>query len=177
MTELYNGLEFQKEYKTKKTMFIVWLVTLGVYLGICAFVLLIYIDMPYGTRWEPFIISNIALSALFWGATLFFYSTKYSRLKRYVKLLGFVQSGIKENSTGQFLRFDDEIEVKEGVEFYKMITKEWNERKQEYFERKVLVDREIKKPDIPEGSRLKYVTQGNILIKYALIGERREKNE
>lgn len=177
MTKLYTGQEYQKEFKTKKTMLIVWLVMLGVYLGLSLFILFVFIDMPYGTRWEPFIISNIALSTLFWGFTLFFHSTKYFRLKRYVKMLGFLQSGIKESYIGQFLRFDDDIEVKEGVEFYKMITKEWNEKKQEYFERKVLIDREIDKPQIPEGSRVKYVTQGNILIKYAVLGEGQVKDK
>lgn len=85
-------------------------------------------------------------------------------------MLEYLNIGIKENHLGQFVRYDDVIDVKDGVEFYKMILKEWNERKQEYYDRKVLIDNEIIKPAINKGDRLKYVTQGNILLKYKILG-------
>ena len=97
------------------------------------------------------------------------YNSKYNRLRKYVNILGYLRIGLKEQYSGQFLRIDEQIEVKDGVDFYKMITKEWNERKQEYFERKVLIDNEKPKPIIPENARVRYITQGNILIKYKVL--------
>jgi hypothetical protein len=170
MTELYTGEEFKREYAAKKKALTIWLILLGVYLAISAAILIAFCLLPYGTLQTPFIVSDIALSTVFWGLTLFFYSTKYYRLKKYVKMLEYLNIGIKENHLGQFVRYDDVIDVKDGVEFYKMILKEWNERKQEYYDRKVLIDNEIIKPAINKGDRLKYVTQGNILLKYKILG-------
>ncbi|MDD4003185.1 MAG: hypothetical protein PHE12_03230 [Clostridia bacterium] len=170
MTELYTGEELLRERALKKKMLIIWLIIFGIYLLISAAILTAFCLLPYGTLKTPFIVSDIAISTIFWGLTLYFYSTKYYRLKKYVKMLEYLNIGIKENHLGQFTRYDDVIDVKDGVEFYKMILKEWNERKQEYYDRKVLIDNEIIKPAFNKGDRLKYVTQGNILLKYKIFG-------
>ncbi len=169
MTEIYTGKEYDAEFKVKKRMLTVWLIMLSVYAVICVFVTVSFAVLPYGTSKTVFISINIILSSLFWGYSLLFFSNKFYRLRKYVRMLNYLRTGLKESYGGQFLRFEEEIEVKEGVDFYKMITKEWNERKQEYFERKVLIDNEKPKPDIPEGARIRYVTQGNILIKYKIV--------
>ena len=170
MTEIYTGQEYDAEFKIKKRMFTVWLIMLAVYIAVSVFILVSFVILPYGTKNTVFITSNVALSTLFWGYSLLFFSTKFYRLRKYVKMLGYLRTGIKENYNGEFLRFESNIEVKEGVEFYTMISKEWNQRKQEFFERKVLIDNEKSKPDIAEGARIRYVTQGNILIKYKVLG-------
>jgi hypothetical protein len=175
MIEIYTGQEYEAELKVKKRLFSIWLTLFIIYAAICITLAVIFSLLPYGTRKTPFITVNIALSSLFWGFSLLFFNTKYYRLRKYVKMLEYLITGLKDNYSGQFLRYDDTVEVKDGVEFYKMITKEWNQRKQEYFERKVLIDKEKPKPQIPENAYVKYVTQGNILIKYKII--RQDQNE
>lgn len=169
MTDLYTGQEYEAEYKIKKKMLIIWYIMLAVYLIISVIILISFTSLPYGTKKTVFIYFDIGLSTLFWGYSLFFFNNKYGRIRKYVKMLGYLDTGLKETYDGQFLRFDNTIEVKEGVEFYKMITKEWNEGKQEYFERKVLIDIEKPKPEIAEGLRIRYITQGNILVRYKIL--------
>lgn len=175
MTEIYTGHEYDVEYKVKRRMLAFWLILLAIYIAVSVVILVSFVVLPYGTRNTVFITSNVAISTLFWGYSLLFFSTRFYRVRKYVKMLSYLRTGLKENYSGQFLRFDSEIEVREGVEFYKMITKEWNERKQEYFDRKVLIDNEKQHPEIPEGARVRYVTQGNILIKYKVIKNAEEK--
>lgn len=183
MTELYTGQEYPQHLKLKKRMLTMWLILLFVYLAVSAVILVGLVTLPFYTNEDVlsfnakrpyFIVGNIALSTLFWGFSLFFFNNKYIRLSRYVRMLKYINIGLKEVYEGQFLRFDEDREIKDGVEFYKMITKEWSERKQEFFERKVLIDREIKKFDISPGDRVKYVTQGNVLIKYRIMKKARE---
>ncbi|NLK17413.1 MAG: hypothetical protein GX304_02665 [Clostridiales bacterium] len=184
MTELYTGQEYPQHLKLKKKMLNVWLILLGIYIAASVAILLGLVTMPYYTRDDVisfgekknyFIAADVLLSTLFWGFSLFFFINKYIRLSRYVRMLKYLDIGLKEVYEGEFLRFGDVVEVKDGVEFYKMITKEWNERKQEYYERKVLIDREIEKFDICPGDRVKYVTQGNVLIKYKIVRKAKEK--
>jgi hypothetical protein len=54
---------------------------------------------------------------------------------------------------------------------------EWNERKNDYFERKVLVFYDRPFPQIPEKAKLKIITVGNLLLKYEIQqGEDYESN-
>lgn len=169
MTEIYSGQEYSEEYKVKKRMLRIWFALLAVYIIISVIIIVSFAILPYGTKKTVFITSDIMLSMLFWGFTFFYFNLKYNRIRKYVKILKHIMTGLKEQNSGEYLRIEDTIEVKEGVDFYKMVIKEWNEKKQEYFERKVLIDSQKPKPNIPDGKRVRYITQGNILIKYKVL--------
>lgn len=169
MTELYTGNEYNTELGRKKRMITVYLIILLIYIIISTAIIISFAILPYGTKNTVFIVGDIAISTIFWGYSFFFFSNKYNRIRKYVKMLGFIQTGLRETYEGNFLRFDDTLEVKDVVDFYTMITKEWNERKQEFFERKVLIDCEKAKPEISIGSRVRYVTQGNILVTFKIL--------
>lgn len=169
MTEIYTGSEYKAELTKKKRMFTTWIIILVIYVIICVAVTISFALLPYGTKQTLFIGTNIALSTIFWGATMFMYANKYYRLKKYVRMLGFLHTGIMETYSGWFLRFNEGVEVKDGVEFYYAVFLEWNAAKQEHFERKVLIDREIEKPAFEEKRLTRFTTQGNILVKYMLL--------
>ena len=50
-----------------------------------------------------------------------------------------MKEGLREKTTAVFLRYDDENQVKDGVDFKQLIFSEWNKFKGEFYERKVLV--------------------------------------
>ena len=118
--------------------------------------------MPYKSP-DQIIPKAIAmsLSSVFAVISLLLFSTKFRRLRCYVKMLGYLQTGLKEGSVGEFLEFSEKVEVHEGVDFYNFT--------QEYFIRKVLVDNEKPKPELKEGDMVHFITQGNILMEYEVI--------
>ena len=77
--------------------------------------------------------------------------------------------GIKEKYTGNFLEYDETVQVKDGVDFKSLVFIEWNKYKNDFFERKVLVFNEKPFPEIPEKANVNYVTQGNVLIEYEIL--------
>lgn len=167
MERVYTGEELAKETKIKKTMMAWWYVALGVYVALTAgfitwFLLLDYED-PLAIWMQ---VIECAVTGLFGVASFLFFSIPFKRQRRYVKLLGYLDTGLKEFGEGKFLRFSDEIEVRESVDFNHMITEEWSERRQEFLERKVLLDMEKPRPAVQAGDMIMYKTQGNVLIEY-----------
>jgi len=174
MTELYQGDELQKERIAKKKIFRIWLILLGIVLAIDIACVVIHALLPYNSPLAIYPkITAMGLSCLFGVLSYPFLAVKYRRIRSYVKMLGYLFIGLKEGSVGEFIGFHDTVEVKEGVDFYTMTAYEYNESKQEYFVRKVLIDKEKSKPLVSEGDMVHYITQGNILMSYEII-ERKE---
>lgn len=169
MIKVYSGEEIVKETKTKKTMMAWWYVALGIYVAATIGFVVWYCLIDYNDPMLTWIqVIETVLTALFGIGSFLFFSIPYRRQRRYVKLLGYIDTGLKEFGEGKFLRFSDEIEVREFVDFNHMITEEWSERRQEMLERKVLLDVEKLRPDIHAGDTIMYKTQGNVLIEYEI---------
>ena len=77
--------------------------------------------------------------------------------------------GIKETYTGRFIRYDETICQKDGVDVKSLIFVEWNKYKNDFFERKVYVFNEFPFPEIEVDKNVTYVTQGNVLISYEIL--------
>ena len=77
-------------------------------------------------------------------------------------------NGLKEKSVANFLEVDQSLQDKDGVDMKALLFLQFNKRKGDYFERKVLVfaDREI--PVIPHNATVEFITQGNVLIEYEI---------
>lgn len=170
MTQIYNGNEYQTEKARKKRFLTVWFILFGLILAIDVAMIVWHALMPYKAP-DQIIPKAIAmsLSGVFSAISLLLFSVKFRRLSRYVKTLGYLESGLKEGSVGEFLAFSEKIEVHEGVDFYNFTLYAWNEIKREYFIRKVLVDNEKPKPELKEGDMVHFITQGNILVEYEVI--------
>ncbi len=170
MTQVYTGEEYIAERKLQKRFLHVWLGLLGAVVAVVIACLIINALLPYKSpiavypRAAAYIISII-----FALLSYPFLAVKYTRMKNYVKILKHIQDGLKEGWTGEFIEFNRAVEVKEGVDFYSMTTYEFNSHKDEYFIRKVLLDRERPMPELNEGDMVHYITQGNILVAYEVI--------
>ena len=170
MTQVYNGSEYPVEKARKKRFLTIWYILFGLVFAIDVGLIVWHALMPYKSPDQiiPKVIA-MSLSSVFAVISLLLFSTKFRRLRCYVKMLGYLQTGLKEGSVGEFLEFSEKVEVHEGVDFYNFTLYEWNEIKQEYFIRKVLVDNEKPKPELKEGDMVHFITQGNILMEYEVI--------
>ncbi len=170
MTEIYTGSELSTEKARRKRFLTVWYILLGTVLAIDIGLIVWHALMPYKSP-DQIIPRAIAmtLTSLFAVVSLLLFSIKFRRLNCYVRMLRYLDTGLKEGGVGEFIEFSQGVEVKEGVDFYHFDVYEWNEIKQEYFIRKVLVDNEKAKPELREGDMVHFITQGNILMQYEVI--------
>ena len=102
-------------------------------------------------------------------------SIAYGRVHRYYKLCDKVFYDRKETYVGEFLRYDESMDQKDGVDCKSLIFKEWNKYKKVYFERKVLVPYEMDFPQIEQNATIRYVVQGNVLVRYEYIDVKGEQ--
>ena len=65
----------------------------------------------------------------------------------------------------------DDYSTKYGVDYYHLNVLEWSSIHDDYLERSVLVDREIKTLKVNEGDIIEIETTGNRLIAYEIKGE------
>lgn len=170
MIELYDGSEYPREKAAKKRFLTIWLILLGLVVAFDIAMMVWLSTLPYESPmaiWPK--AAGILLSCLFAFFSMPFLAIKYHRMRFYTKMLGYLETGLREGSVGELKQFSSAVEVREGVDYHTMITFEYNERKREYFERKVLIDCEKPLPDIQPGEIVHYITQGNILVSYEIL--------
>ena len=80
-------------------------------------------------------------------------------------------TGLREDNIAEFLRYDQRICDKDGVDCRALIFSEWNKFKNEYFDRKVLVLAEKPFPELKENQKIRFITQGNVLVSYSVVEE------
>lgn len=169
MTDIYREQDFIQCKKQRKNTLIFFYSITGVYAAAVIALFVYYLFLPYQSS-EITVLQWItyALTALYVIFAFVFLGIRFKRVNRYYHMFKDVDLGLKEEWEGRFLRFSETIEVKDGVDFKSLIFSEWSDKKQEYFERKVLFDAEKEFPPIKEGERVRYVTQANIMLSYEI---------
>ena len=167
MINIYTDSDFTVSRKRRNKLLAVFFTVLAVYLAANAVVYAFFLLEPYNTPKKPLLLAlHGVLAAAFFLFVFIFMGIKFKRVKNYNKTLYYIKNGIKEEYEGEFLRFSEEDELKDGNEFDCMIMREWNHYKQDYFERKVLLDKNKPRPDFKENQKIKFITQGNVLVEY-----------
>lgn len=167
MNSVYSENDFVQAKKEKKKLLAVFFAVLAVYLAANAVVYAFFLLEPYRTPKKTlFLTLHGVFAAAFFLFVFIFMNIKYKRVSNYNKTLYYIQNGIKDEYEAEFLKFSDEDELKDGNEFDAMIMWEWDKYKQTYFERKVLLDKNKEKPDFKEHQKIKFITQGNVLVEY-----------
>ena len=170
MTELYDGSELSRESKKKKLWFTIFWIVTGIVIAVSAALFVYFCMQQYewsgraGLMWI-----QIAIVAVYATVSYGFFSLKYRRQKAYCKMLKNLRDGLKEIDTGEVLGVAAEQKVKEGVDFDAILVLQWNENKQNYFERKILVDCEKDIPPVKERDILHFVTQANMLVSWEVL--------
>ena len=175
MTEYYTDAELNAAKKQKTKSLAAYFIVLGVYVAACVAFFIYYGTLPYSeyrdTADKISVIKwvHYSLTSVFVIFSFIYLGIKYKRVNRYYKMCRHISTGIREQSTGSFLEYDESIQDKDGVDFKSLVFIEWNKYKNDFFERKVLVFYEKPFPEIPENANVSYITQGNVLVSYEIL--------
>jgi hypothetical protein len=172
MVSVYKTEDFERAEASRKAILRGFFISLALVLAVCITIFVFYVLQEYNTPLkQPLLITNIVISSVYAIVMFFIFSIKYKRVSSYVKMLIDMQMGIKSESVNTYVRTDSSIVKKDGVDFISIIVLEWSEKKQEYFERRILLDLEKPVPDFKTGDVIKHVTHANILIEYELASD------
>ncbi len=172
MIEYFTESELLKVKKQKKIALTIYLITLGVYLFLSVGLFLWYRALPYKSPTITTVkIIQHAVSVLFVIYSMLYLSIVYKRVRKFYRLGYHLLNAIQETYTGNFLEYDETLQDKDGVDFKSLVFIEWNKYKKDFFERKVLVFNEKEFPEIPENANVRYVTQGNVLVRYEILDD------
>ena len=169
MIEIYSKQDYYFAKKARNKFLTIFFVTLAILLAINITVFVIYTQQEYATPYRtPMLAFNILTDAIY--AIIFYvlFSIKYKRLADYLKLLVNLFTGIQEEGVNTVNRIDSSLKTKDGVDFVSLVVLDWNEKKNEFFERHILLDVEKPIPELKKGDVIKHKTHGNVLIAYEL---------
>lgn len=170
MIEYFDAKELVTVKKQRKITLIVYFIVLGLYVLGSAADFIWYRMLPYQSRTITTVkIVQYTLSGLFVIFSFLYLGIIYKRVNKYYKVCSHLVNGLRETYTGSFFEYDETVQVKDGVEFKSLVFIEWNKYKNDFFERKVLVFNEKPFPEMEEKANVRYVTQGNVLLKYEIL--------
>ena len=170
MTKYYTDNDFLEARSQKRHALTIFLIITAIYLGICAVLFVWY-------RRLPFMADEILTIKILTGVASVIYTIIASvygginlriAIKTY-RLAVNLKTGLLETSEATFVRYDNSVGEKDGVDMKSLIFSEWNKYKKEFFERKVLVFDYKEFPKMEENQKYKFITQGNVLIEYEEI--------
>ena len=148
MTELYTEQNYI-DNNTRRIKYLFIYFTLLAVVLIAEILLLIYFSTrPFGTSLEtPLLIIILSIGGVFAAFSVVFFTIPYGRLSKYCNILCDFLDNKRVTSEVTAIKYDENITVKYGVDFYRLNVLEWNETEEEYVERSVLIDNEIKNLD------------------------------
>ncbi len=170
VTTVYNDADLLSAYKQKNRVLLVfWAVTLT-YLALCIGMLIFHISLPYGSTLDivPQAITYVAsgLYVIFWMP---FMSIKYSRVRKYLRMLSYLSTGLKMVEIHYFYTFREQTLQKDNIDVLSCVFATWNKKKEEWMEREVYADVEKPRPALGGGDLVCYITQSNILVQYEIL--------
>ena len=170
MVSVYTDADYLAVYKQKKRIFGVFLGITAVYLAICIAFLLYFMSLPYndpGQTWPK--ICVYALSVLYMVFAFPYLGIKYSRCKRYYKMLTYVSIGLKNEEKNHFYCFEERTLQKDNIDVVSCVFETWNKKKQEWMDRETYCDCEKALPPFESGDYVQYIVQSNFVIQYTIL--------
>jgi hypothetical protein len=170
MIDYYTSEIYLSALKQKRRVLTIYLILLGAYILFSAGMLFWFSTLTYKSNTVLTIkLIHYPISFVFFVFSIFYIGIKYKRVKRFCVECNFLENGIRETSEATFFEYSEDRQDKNGVDFKALIFLEWNKYKKDYYERKVLVFYELPFPEMEIDAKYRFVTQGNVLIKYEKI--------
>ena len=166
-TEVYSD-EDHKRAKNRKLRGIIFVaaVTLVFIVANCL-TLQKFLGRPYG-KGKGDLLALHALYAFLYMVFLTIYGIRFKRIAGYAKTLKFVRIGLQEEGEGVFLRYTEDDEIKDDVEYTGVMVMQYNEIRNDYYERRLFYDKAKPLPEFKEGDRISFVAQGSLIIRYKI---------
>ena len=170
MVSIYNDADFMSAYKQKQKIFGVFMAVTTVYLALCIAMLVFHISLPYADKQDIIPKAAVYTASVLYVALIFpFMAIKYSRVRRYFKILSYINEGLKAEETNYFYTFREKSLQKGNVDVVGCVFETWSKKKQEWMEREVYFDPEKPLPDFGSGDYVRYVAQSNFIIQYEIL--------
>ncbi len=162
--------------RSKKRLLILYFTLLALYIlavaGMLAYSIVsveIYHDRTPASVCLPLIIG---ISVFFSVFSFVFLGIKYARTRKYVRLFDDIRSGLKEEGRGVVTETVWQDRDREGLEFYTIrVECDHKYKPREKESRDLLVYAQGPLVDIPDGTKIKFTTHGNVLLEYEIIEE------
>lgn len=170
MVSVYTDADYLAVYKQKKRIFGLFLGVTAAYLAICVAFLLYFISLPYedpNQTWPKMCV--YVISVLYMIFTFPYLAIKYSRCKRYYKMLTYVSIGLKNEEKNYFYRFEERTLQKDNIDVVAGVFETWSKKKQEWMDRETYCDCEKPLPPFESGDFVQYIVQSNFIIQYNIL--------
>ena len=174
MNIVFEDKDLIASFKQQRAIFrVFWAITF-LFVVLCVVSVIYYRSLPFEDPKQIYPkIFLCVISCIYVIFSYIFLGIKYHRARKYYKLIAYLSVGVKQVNRSVFLRFD-EPELKDGIDFYVLIMSEWNKKKSEYMDRKIYCDKEKPLPEFTKGDEVRYLTQGNVILEYEIIGHNEE---
>ena len=170
MTVVFNDDDLINSFRQKQRLWYIYLAVLAVFVAVCVACVAFYMSLPYEDPLQPVPIwITGVVSCLFIIFSYVFLGIKYQRARKYYKIIAYLSVGMKQVNNSIFLRYE-EPELKDSVDYYVLMMSEWSKKKSEYMDRKIYCDKEKPRPEFKSGDIVRYLTQGNVVVEYEVIG-------
>ena len=170
MISVYSDADYLSAYQQKRRIFYVFALITLVYLGFALGCVFYHMTLPYADAGQAlprvlvYVVSGIYMAFIFP-----FMAIKYSRSRRYYKMLGYVSEGLKMEELNYFYCFREKTLQKDNIDVVGCVFETWSRKKQEWLEREAYFDPEKPLPEIESGDLVEYVTQSNFIIQYNIV--------
>ena len=170
MISVYKDADYLAAYKQKKRILSVfWAITFA-YLAYCITWLVYYIGLPYEDPMQILPEMCVYVMSAVYVIVIFPYmSIKFSRIRRYFKMLTYVSTGLKNEEKNYFYCFDENNLQKDNIDVVSCVFETWNKKKCEWMEREAYNDPEMPLPDFESGDFVHYIVQSNFVIQYEIL--------
>ena len=170
MVSVYNDADYLAVYKQKQKLWTIFCVITAVYLAYCITWLVFHISLPYKHPMDKLATAMVFLATALYVVFIFPYlAIKYSRVRRYYKLVGHLSSGIKNEEKNYFYCLEEKSLQKDNIDVIGCIFETWNKKKCEWMDREAYFDLEKPLPPFDSGDYVQYITQSNFIVQYRIL--------
>lgn len=170
MNKIYSPADLDAVKRQRTHCLIFFFAVTAVYLAVAITLFVFYVLEYVGSPRIPYFKAGVYVSTGLYVIFAYIYmSIRFSRVRRYAKLLRLILVRTPTSGTATFMRFNSDLSVKDGVDFKSMTLVEWSDKEKEYMERYILLDAEKPLPDFREGDEISFKTYANILTQYEIL--------
>ena len=168
MNYLYSLEYLNKNEKQLKLLVLIYSIIISLFaIGIVT-VIVIYANEPFGTTLRtPLIWILITLTAVATIFSFFYFSLILNPVKNYVKFLKYTVFGTRYKVDLTVLDVFYQPQNYRGLDFYRLLTLEWSDAKNDYVEHTVLVDANVVLEGVNKGDILTCELASSCLVGYS----------
>ena len=170
MVSIYSDADLLSVYKQKQKIFWVFVGITIAYLAFCIGWLIYHINLPYASPKAPLPQALTYVASVAYVVFIFpFMAIKYSRVRKYYRMLTYVGEGMKMVEKNYFYTFREKTLQKDNIDVVGCVFETWSKKKSEWMEREAYCDIEKPMPPFESGDYVHYITQSNFIVQYDIV--------